>query len=78
MQHFLIPSQYVKMLVFYCKEFLFLKHFTHNIGSTLALLIRIKYVRYENSCMPVDQISNLVTKTLSAVGLKVTLHFGYY
>ena len=27
--------------------------------------------RYENSNMPVDQISELVTDTLAAVGLKV-------
>lgn len=38
--------------------------------DSLTVRENVGFLLYENSCMPVDQISNLVTKTLSAVGLK--------
>lgn len=74
MQRFSILFQCEKMLVFYCKEFLF----PEEIIRKYAIHFCCSYMcytstRYENSKMSADQISQLVTRNLEAVGLKVPI-----
>lgn len=78
----LILYQFVKMLVFYCKMLFFnVLHnliFSQKIADALLfsdILINLFMVTdhsYERSKMPENQISELVTQTLAAVGLKVS------
>lgn len=73
MQLSLILLQFVKMLVFYCK---FVIHH-HSFLYPESLFIDLTFpcltnFSYENSKMSENQISELVTQTLAAVGLKVS------